>query len=575
MKSVSTMAKVITCVGLVFLCCLAHTGSGVAQTGPTFSDAVFFGGSGDQRGTGIAIAGGKIYLSGVGPGYNLDGIAIQYSLPPATSPDWVAFWPNQAGPPRSGQARSNDDEFWGVTVTDEGVYFAGFGDSFVYDSTYYIEHKSYLVKFPLTGATGGSVGGSTWYASPNFFSYSGYESFRPVEATDEEGSTFIYTAGMAQPHGASNHTVILAKYDVDGNLLWFRLLSDTGAAYKRGSGRALVALNGNIYVAGSLHYPSTDPNAVQAMLWKYGPAGNQIWVRNSPPGTPMAAEAAVALGNYLYLAGWRHNGPNGGSDVQLLKYDEVGTLIWSKEWGGAADDRAYGIAASGNRLYVVGETASFGSGQKDAFLLGVDPTNGAVVSTNYFGGARDDIARDVQVAETDIYVVGESSSFDYAGNAVGQNDLMLLRYATVFPVAVDIKPGSCPNPLSVESRGVLPVAILGTDDFDVAQVDPESVALEGVGPLRSALEDVAAPFEPYVGKEDALDCVVGSPDGFVDLTLKFDSQEVIDAIEAALGREVLDGEVVTLTLVGTLTDEFGGTSIRGEDVVVILKMGKN
>jgi len=313
---------------------------------------------------------------------------------------------------------------------------------------------------------------------------------------------------------------------------------------------------------------------VQAMLWKYDPAGNQIWVRNSPPGTPMAAEAAVALGNHLYLAGWRRNGPNGGSDVQLLKYDEAGTLIWSQEWGGAADDRAYGIAASGNQLYVVGETASFGSGQKDAFLLGVDPTNGAVVSTNYFGGALDDIARDVQVAETDIYVVGESSSFDYAGNAVGQNDLMLLRYVTVIPVAVDIKPGSCPNPLSVESRGVLPVAILGTDDFDVAQVDPESVALEGVGPLRSALEDVAAPFEPYIGKEDVLDCVVGSPDGFVDLTLKFDSQEVIEAIEAALGREVSDGEVVTLTLAGTLTDEFGRTSIQGEDVVVILKEDK-
>ena len=34
-------------------------------------------------------------------------------------------------------------------------------------------------------------------------------------------------------------------------------------------------------------------------------------------------------------------------------------------------------------------------------------------------------------------------------------------------VPIDIKPQSCPNPLNVNSKGVLPVAILGTDTFDV------------------------------------------------------------------------------------------------------------
>jgi uncharacterized repeat protein (TIGR01451 family) len=143
-------------------------------------------------------------------------------------------------------------------------------------------------------------------------------------------------------------------------------------------------------------------------------------------------------------------------------------------------------------------------------------------------------------------------------------------------VPADIKPQSCPNPLSTEDKGVVPVAIVGTEDFDAGQVDPASIRLEGVAPLRWAWEDVAEPFEPYVGKGDCfLDCWgwMGDEaypgDGYMDLTLKFKAQEVI----AALG-DVEDGDCPVLHLTGNLMDEYGGVPIFGEDVVWILKKGK-
>ena len=61
-------------------------------------------------------------------------------------------------------------------------------------------------------------------------------------------------------------------------------------------------------------------------------------------------------------------------------------------------------------------------------------------------------------------------------------------------VAFDIKPGSCPNPLDTASRRVLPVAVLGTADFDVSLIEVDSPRLEGVVPIQSPCEDVAAPF---------------------------------------------------------------------------------
>jgi len=135
-----------------------------------------------------------------------------------------------------------------------------------------------------------------------------------------------------------------------------------------------------------------------------------------------------------------------------------------------------------------------------------------------------------------------------------------------FPI--DIKPQSCPNPLNVKKKGVLPVAILGTEDIDVTQIDPATIELEGVAPLRWDWEDVATPFEPFLGKEDCMeDCTTDGPDGWLDLTLKFDAQEVV----AALGA-VEDGECWVLTLTGNL---LGGTPIEfGEDVIIIIKKGK-
>ncbi len=147
-------------------------------------------------------------------------------------------------------------------------------------------------------------------------------------------------------------------------------------------------------------------------------------------------------------------------------------------------------------------------------------------------------------------------------------DSMIYR-VSVLEVTIDIKPGSCPNPLNVKSKGVLPLAILGTESFDVTQIDPASVKLEDVPPLRWAYVDVATPFVPSLGKEDCLeDCNELCGDGYEDLILNFNRQEIV----AALG-EVIDGECIVVTITGNLLEQFNGTPIVGEDVLLILRKG--
>jgi hypothetical protein len=127
---------------------------------------------------------------------------------------------------------------------------------------------------------------------------------------------------------------------------------------------------------------------------------------------------------------------------------------------------------------------------------------------------------------------------------------------------VDIKPGSCPNPLNVKSKGVLPVAVLGTEVLDVIDIDVATVRLAGIAPIRFDYEDVATPFEG-----ELCDCHEEGPDGYFDLTLKFDTQEIVTALGA-----VEDGDYLPLTLLVTLVD---GTVLEGSDCIRIIKKGKD
>jgi hypothetical protein len=141
----------------------------------------------------------------------------------------------------------------------------------------------------------------------------------------------------------------------------------------------------------------------------------------------------------------------------------------------------------------------------------------------------------------------------------------------ILPLALDIKPGSCPNPFNRKSQGVLPVAVLGTIDFDVTTIDVSTVRLaraDGVGgevaPLEgppgphSVFEDVATPFEG-----EPCDCHDLGADGYLDLSMKFSSQEVVAALEL---DDVPGGMELELVVTGSL---LSGTPFTGPDCIVL------
>jgi uncharacterized membrane protein len=130
---------------------------------------------------------------------------------------------------------------------------------------------------------------------------------------------------------------------------------------------------------------------------------------------------------------------------------------------------------------------------------------------------------------------------------------------------LDIKPGSCPNAFNPKSRGVLPVALLGREDFDVTTVDLASLAIAGVAPIAGprgphpVFDDVAAP-----SSATGCDCEVTMPDGITDLVLKFRVPELVEALD------LTGADPIELCLTGTRLD---GTPFEACDCIVLVPVG--
>ena len=83
-----------------------------------------------------------------------------------------------------------------------------------------------------------------------------------------------------------------------------------------------------------------------------------------------------------------------------------------------------------------------------------------------------------------------------------------------------------------------------------------------MAPIRWAFDDVATTFTG-----EPCDCHDYNDDGYLDLTLKFKTQELAYTLDLSS----YGGGTIPLTLTGKLMEDYGGTPFSGQDCVRILK----
>jgi len=186
-------------------------------------------------------------------------------------------------------------------------------------------------------------------------------------------------------------------------------------------------------------------------------------------------------------------------------------------------------------------------GSRDHTFYAVDEDDGSLIWSYFTGASR---LRGSPAIAYGMAFTGNENGKVYA---FGEPEI---------EVGIDIKPGSCPNPLNLKSRGVLPVAILGSEDFDVNTIHLVSLRLEGVAPIRSSYEDVTGSARDT----DDCNCMEEGPDGYTDLMLKFETQEIVEAL-ADTYDNIGKSDILPMEMTGELSD---ATLIEGWDCIQIV-----
>ena len=107
-----------------------------------------------------------------------------------------------------------------------------------------------------------------------------------------------------------------------------------------------------------------------------------------------------------------------GEDVWLVRTDSHGDTLWTRAYGGTADDRGiYVTATSDSGFLIVGHTESFGASGEDVYIIKTD-AYGAPVWTRRFGGSADDIGYGGVETASGYVVVAMSKSYGGADDDI-------------------------------------------------------------------------------------------------------------------------------------------------------------
>ena len=250
-----------------------------------------------------------------------------------------------------------------------------------------------------------------------------------------------------------------------------------------------------------------------------------------------ASEVLLTEDTNINLTGTDSNAQISIGDLTIISAAE-GTFDVSKITGEILNsDDVSGLSLDPNAVFqfgIVGEGLSFSEPIQIKIFAGTEfagQTVNLVRSTDGENWTTDGLLATSAVVDEFGYALFESNKASYF--AVLPDNSVLQE----IPVQIDIKPGDNTNPINLGAKGVVPVAIITTDDFDASYINPLTIVFASASPLKWSAEDI-------------------NNDGKPDMIFHFNNQSLD-----------LNENSTSAILTGQTTD---GKLIKGTDLVKIV-----
>jgi type IX secretion system substrate protein/beta-propeller repeat-containing protein len=262
--------------------------------------------------------------------------------------------------------------------------------------------------------------------------------------------------------------IFLAKYDSSGNLIWAKSIGGIGDDEWP---KITTDVEGNLYMSGWFQSSSIKIGNTTLVnsggLWdffiaKYNSHGHVIWAKGAGgSGADNVRGISTDTENNVYLTGGftspilsfdniflSNAGGDTYSDVFIVKYSSIGSVLWAKRAGGNNFDDGYSVTTDNeNNTYLTGTffspTINFdsktliNSGSCDIFIAKYNPFGEVIWAKSAGGNSCDNGIDIVQDAFNNIYVTGYFSSSSIAfgssvltSNEEGIYDIYIAKYDT-------------------------------------------------------------------------------------------------------------------------------------------------
>ncbi len=161
-------------------------------------------------------------------------------------------------------------------------------------------------------------------------------------------------------------------------------------------GEAVVQTRDHGFLIAGYSESFGDDNDLDVYLIRTDVDGEVVWMKVVDEGWVEHAFDLVAApdGGYIVVGDIAAT-PGQSPDMYMLKVDDRGNVLWSRQFGGAGADQAFAVTQTPDGGYLLaGRSNSFGSGQDDIYLVKTD-AEGNFEWDQVYGGDDDEVANDV------------------------------------------------------------------------------------------------------------------------------------------------------------------------------------
>ncbi len=224
-----------------------------------------------------------------------------------------------------------------------------------------------------------------------------------VTQTTDSGYIIL---GQYDLGGGTNQVPMLIKTNTIGDTLWVKMIGTFNTTVQS----LEQTMDGGFVCAGSINLA----NGKELYLVKTDTAGNFIWAKSY---RDINAESTAAIikqtvdSGYI-IAGYSTIFSSGNSNISLVKTDDVGNLIWNKDYDIMGNDVIKSVKQTNDGGYIL---SGYTNNGQDAFLLKTD-SSGTFLWTKIYGGPGYDEAFDASLTTDGGFILaGHTNSFGIGG----------------------------------------------------------------------------------------------------------------------------------------------------------------